>query len=246
MQLLSLLGLVLAFFTIIVGAILKGSHVAALWSSAAFVVVIIGTTAAVLVQTPFQVLVRAMRMSRWVIMPPPGSGHSMIEKIITWSEIARRQGLLGLEDMLDGEQDGFIQKGLQLLVDGSEPETIRAILEVEITSRENADMAAARVFESAGVYAPTMGIVGAVMGLMSVMEKLADPSSLGPGIAAAFVSTIYGIASANLLLLPIAAKLKDQVRAQSQLREIVTEGLLAIADGENPRVIETRLQGYLH
>jgi len=170
----------------------------------------------------------------------------MIEKIIAWSEIARRQGLLGLEDTLDEEKDGFIQKGLQLLVDGSEPETVRAILEVEITSRENADMAAARVFESAGVYAPTMGIVGAVMGLMSVMEKLADPSSLGPGIAAAFVSTIYGIASANLLLLPIAAKLKDQVRAQSQLREIVTEGLLAIADGENPRVIETRLQGYLH
>lgn len=246
MEVLSIIGIVLAFATIIVGSILKGSGVAALWSAAAFVVVGIGTSAAVLVQTRRPVLARALVMLPWVVRPPTRDGVVLVRKILGWSETARRQGLLGLESALASERDAFVQKGLQLLVDGSAPDNLRAILEVELGAREHADMQAAKVFENAGTYAPTMGIIGAVMGLMAVMENLADPSHLGPGIAGAFVSTIYGIASANLLLLPIAHKLKEQVRAQAQLREIVIEGLLAIADGENPRNIEARLLGYLH
>ncbi len=246
MQLLSLVGLLLAFATIVVGSILKGSGVAALWSAAAFVVVIVGTSSAIMVQTPRSVLRRALGMLGWLLHAPAGDGEQLIAKIVGWSETARRQGLLGLEKALDGERDEFARKGLQLLVDGSEPEQLRAALEVDLDARERADLGAARVFENAGTYAPTMGIIGAVMGLMAVMENLADPSHLGPGIAGAFVSTIYGIASANLLLLPLAGKLKNQVQVQAQLREILIEGLLAIAEGEHPRQIATRLQGYLH
>lgn len=246
MQFLSVIGLLLAFATIIVGSILKGSGVGALWSAAAFVVVIVGTSAAILVQTPHSVLRRALAMLPWVVRAPAGEVGMLIQKILGWSELARRQGLLGLESALESERDPFIRKGLQMLVDGSEPDTMRSALEVELGAREHADLLAARVFESAGTYAPTMGIIGAVMGLMAVMENLADPSHLGPGIAGAFVSTIYGIASANLILLPVASKLKDQVRAQARLREVLIEGLLAIAEGEHPRLIDTRLQGYLY
>ncbi|MCE5232929.1 MAG: flagellar motor protein [Mizugakiibacter sp.] len=246
MEVLSLTGIVMAFVVVIVGSILKGSGVAALWSAAAFMVVIVGTSSAIMVQTPSRVLRRALRMARWVIWPPASDSQALIAKVIGWSEIARRQGLLGLESHFEAETDPFAKKGLQLLVDGSEPDVIRGILEVDLAAKEHADTEAAKVFESAGIYSPTLGIIGAVMGLMAVMENLSDPSKLGPGIAGAFVSTVYGIASANLLLLPIASKLKGVIRGQSQQREMVVEGLIAIAEGENPRNIETKLQGFLH
>lgn len=246
MEALSLTGIVLAFAVVIFGSILKGSGLAALWSAAAFVVVIVGTSAAIMVQTRAPVLRRALRMARWVIHPPASDSQALIAKVLGWSEIARRQGLLGLESHFETEADPFAKKGLQLLVDGSEPEVIRGILEVEVAVKEHAEIEAAKVFEAAGTYAPTMGIIGAVMGLMAVMENLSDPSKLGPGIAGAFVSTVYGIASANLLLLPIASKLKGVIRGQAQQREMMIEGLIAIAEGENPRNIETKLQGFLH
>ncbi|GAP66758.1 flagellar motor protein [Mizugakiibacter sediminis] len=246
MEALSLTGIVLAFAVVIFGSILKGSGLAALWSAAAFVVVIVGTSAAIMVQTRAAVLRRALRIVRWVIRPPVSDSQALIAKVIGWSEIARRQGLLGLESHFEAEADPFAKKGLQLLVDGSEPEVIRGILEVDLAVKEHADIEAAKVFEAAGTYAPTMGIIGAVMGLMAVMENLSDPSRLGPGIAGAFVSTVYGIASANLLLLPIASKLKGLIRGQAQQREMMIEGLIAIAEGENPRNIETKLQGFLH
>jgi flagellar motor component MotA len=136
--------------------------------------------------------------------------------------------------------------GLQLVVDGSEPEVVRSVMEVELDVREQANLRAAKVFEGMGVYAPTMGIIGAVLGLMSVMQNLADPSKLGVGIAAAFVATVYGIGLANLLFLPIANKLKNVIHAQSQIREMMIEALVAITQGDNPRSLEMRLQGYLH
>jgi chemotaxis protein MotA len=246
MQLLSPIGIVLAFATIIVGCVLKGSGIHALWSAAAFVVVIVGTSSAILVQTPGTTLRRALGMLGWIVRPPQSDAKALIGKVISWSETARRQGLLGLEAELEVESDSFTRKGLQLLVDGSEPDAIRTILEVELGAKQHTDTIAAKVFESAGTYAPTMGIIGAVMGLMAVMENLSDPSKLGPGIAGAFVSTVYGIASANLLLLPIAHKLKGVVHSQSQIREMIVEGLISIAEGENPRNIETKLQGFLH
>jgi chemotaxis protein MotA len=245
-QVLTPVGIVLAVATVLGGIVLKGSGIHSLWSAAALVVVFVGTASAILVQTPAPTLKRALRMLPWLVQEPRLDAGGLIKHIVGWSELARRQGLLGLEPQLERERDRFIKKGLQLLVDGSEPETIRGILGADLDGRRHADLVAAKVFESAGTYAPTMGIIGAVMGLMAVMEHLSEPGKLGPGIAGAFVSTVYGIASANLLLLPVASKLKGLINENARAQEMLIEGMAAIAEGENPRHIESKLQGFVH
>lgn len=246
MDILSITGLVLSLVTLIGGSILKGSGVSALWGPAAFVIVIIGTFAAITLHTPKAVFIHGMKMAKWVVKPPVVDGKALIAKIVEWSNAARKQGLLALEGSIATEADPFIKKGLQMLVDGAEPETIRNTLETEVQAKEHFDNAGAKVFEGMGIYAPTLGIIGAVMGLMAVMKNLADPSQLGHGISAAFIATIYGIASANLYFLPMASKLKSLVNDQTRIREMIIEGLIAISQGENPRVIETKLSGFLH
>lgn len=244
MDMLSMVGVMLALVAIIGGNILEGGHTSSLVQVTAFVIVAGGTLGAVMVQTPIRTFVRAMGMASWVFVPIKLQPEETAEKIVNWSNIARREGLLGLEAIAEEESDRFARKGLQLLVDGSEPEVIRAILEVEIDNKEYQDIQAARVFDGMGGYSPTIGIIGAVMGLIHVMNNLADPSKLGSGIATAFVATIYGVGFANLLFLPMANKLKSQVRSQTQFREMLVEGVISIAEGENPRNIETKLQGY--
>ncbi len=244
MDILTLTGILLALFAILGGNVLEGGHMSSLIQLTAFVIVAGGTLGAVMVQTPIRTFVRAMRISSWVIFPVKLQPEEAAEKIVNWSNIARREGLLGLEAIAEEEPDEFARKGLQLLVDGSEPEVIRSILEVEIDSKEHQDTQAAKVYDGLGGYSPTIGIIGAVMGLIHVMNNLADPSKLGGGIATAFVATIYGVGFANLLFLPMANKLKSQVHAQSQFREMIVEGVISIAEGENPRNIETKLQGY--
>ena len=244
MDMLSMVGIMLALVAIVGGNILEGGHTSSLVQLTAFVIVAGGTLGAVMVQTPIRTFVRAMGMASWVFVPLKLQLEDTAEKIVNWSNIARREGLLGLESIAEEEQDPFARKGLQLLVDGSEPEVIRAILEVEIDNREYRDIQAAKVFDGMGGYSPTIGIIGAVMGLIHVMNNLADPSKLGSGIATAFVATIYGVGFANLLFLPMANKLKSQVHNQTRFREMVVEGVISIAEGENPRNIETRLQGY--
>jgi chemotaxis protein MotA len=245
-DILSLVGIALALVAIIGGTILKGASPSALLGSAAFVIVILGTLAASLVQTPLAIFVRAWKIVSWVFKPPALDPAATVRKIIDWSNIARKQGLLGLESALEGEQDEFLKKGLQCLVDGGEPDAIRSSMEIDLETREHFDTQAAKVFESMGVYAPTLGIIGAVMGLMAVMSHLNDPSLLGHGIATAFIATIYGISFANLLFLPMSNKLKSVIHGQSQLRTMAIEGIIAIAQGENPRNIESKLQGYFH
>lgn len=244
MDLTSVFGVVLAFGALIVGSILKGAGLKGLLGGAAFTIVLVGTFASILVQTQGPVLKRAGTLFKWLFKPPANDAGEMIGKIVEWSRVARKDGLLGLESAVEGESDPFVKKGLQMVVDGGEPEGIRQTLEIELDTDESFDNAAAKVYEGAGIYAPTLGIVGAVLGLMAVMGNLADPSKLGPGIAAAFTATIYGIASANLFFLPMANKLKQIIKDQSKFREAFIEGLVAIAQGENPREIETRLQGY--
>jgi chemotaxis protein MotA len=241
---LSMVGIMLALVAILGGNILEGGHTSSLVQLTAFVIVAGGTLGAVMVQTPIRTFVRAMRMASWVFVPVKLQPEEAAEKIVNWSNIARREGLLGLEAIAEEEPDQFARKGLQLLVDGGEPEVIRAILEVEIDNKEHQDIQAAKVFDGMGGYSPTIGIIGAVMGLIHVMNNLADPSKLGGGIATAFVATIYGVGFANLLFLPMANKLKSQVHNQTQFREMVVEGVISIAEGENPRNIETKLQGY--
>ncbi|MFC4727307.1 flagellar motor protein [Coralloluteibacterium thermophilus] len=246
MDVLSLAGLLLALVALVGGSILKGAGIAGLWSPAAFVIVIVGTVAAILLQTPMATLKRALGMASWVFSPPASSREAQLAQVVEWANVARKQGLLGLEAEVRQQTDPFVQKGLQMLVDGMEPEAIRQMLEVEVGAQESQGLAAAKVYEGMGIYAPTLGIIGAVLGLMSVMQNLADPSKLGQGIAAAFTATIYGIGAANLMFLPMANKLKGLVEQRTGEREMMIEGLIAIAQGENPRNIEARLAGYLN
>ncbi len=246
MDLLSLIGLVLGLAAVLMGQSLEGGHIDTLVNGPAAMIVLGGSIGAVMLQSPLALFLRALRMLAWVFRPPRLQVESAVEKIIGWSGIARKEGLLGLESLEDDEDDPFIRKGLQLLIDGSEPESIRAILEVEIDAKEHFDMQAAKIFESMGGYTPTLGIIGAVMGLIHVMGNLSNPAKLGSGIAVAFVATIYGVGMANMILIPMAKKLLILVRQHSQFREMIVEGMVSIAEGENPRNIETKLQGYLH
>lgn len=245
MDVLSLIGVILAFIAIIGGNYLEGGHAGALLNGPAALIVIGGTLGAAFLQTPLPALKRASVIVRWIILPPAIDMLGGINQVVTWSMKARKEGLLGLESIADAEADPYARKGLQLLVDGAEPEAIRSILEVDLYTQESRDLQAAKMFESMGGYAPTIGIIGAVMGLIHVMGNLADPSQLGSGIAVAFVATIYGVSLANLLLLPIGNKLKSLVLQNSRYREMLLEGILSIAEGENPRAIEMKLQGFV-
>lgn len=245
MDLLSILGVIAGFAAILGGNYLDGGHVSSLFNGPAALIVIGGTIAAILLQTPFNVLMRGLSMLRWVFIPPYVSMDDGIEKVIAWSMRARKDGLLGLEAAVEKEKEPFCGKGLQLLVDGTEPDVIRNVLELDLISKERYDLNSAKIYDGMGGYSPTIGIIGAVMGLIHVMSNLADPSSLGPGIATAFVATIYGVAFANMLLFPIGSKLKSLVLKQSQYREMLIEGLVSISEGENPRSIELKLRGFI-
>jgi len=245
MDILSIIGVIVAFGAILGGNALEGGHLDSLANGPALVIVLGGTFGAIMLQTPMPIFLHALRLSGGVFKPPKQALKPAITKIVDWSNVARKEGLLGLENAADKERDLFIRKGMQLLVDGSEPEVIRAVLEVELDIREQRDIQAAKVFEGMGGYSPTIGIIGAVMGLIHVMQNLADPSKLGTGIATAFVATIYGIGLANLFLLPFGNKMKMLALDQSQYREMLIEGIVSIAEGENPRNIESKLQGYL-
>lgn len=245
MDILSIIGVLLAGTAITAGAVLKGAGLHALLSWAAFMIVMVGTLAAICVQTPLEVMRRALVMLPWVFRPPARTPEAQIRKLVEWSGISRKQGLLGLEPVLGREADPFLRRGLQLVVDGNSPDAVRATLEVDMQVRESADLRAARVFEGMGVYSPTLGIIGAVLGLMAVMQHLADPSELGHGIAAAFTATVYGIGLANLLFLPMANKLKVAVHAHAHVHAMLIEGLVGIAQGDNPRGIDNRLRSYL-
>lgn len=245
LDIISLIGLGLGLAAIILGQALEGGHVGSLLQITAFVIVIGGTLGAVMLQSPLKVFLDGLAMSRWVFQPPPAQADEVLRRILDWSHQARRGGLLALEPQIEEQGDLFQRRGLQMLVDGAEPEVLRETLELELSAFEHHHLEAAKIWQAAGGYAPTIGILGAVMGLIHVMENLTDPSKLGAGIAVAFVATIYGVGSANLIFLPMANKLKALVNGQVKLKEMYIEGLVAIANGENPRMIEAKLQGYL-
>ncbi|WP_339338795.1 flagellar motor protein [uncultured Oceanicoccus sp.] len=246
MDLLSIVGVILGFAAIIGGNYLEGGTIAALVNVPAAIIVVGGTLGAAMLQTPWQSLKLAASHLRWVFSPPALAFDQAVDKVVRWAMTARKEGLLGLETMAEMEADFFAQKGLQLLVDGTEPENIRSIMEVESHVLEQRDIDAAKFYDSMGGYAPTIGIIGAVMGLIQVMSNLSDPSKLGSGIAIAFVATIYGVGFANLLLLPIASKLRNLARLEAQFRDLMIEGIISIAEGENPVAIQLKLNGFLH
>jgi len=241
----SVAGILLALTGIIGGQVLEGGRLGSLLQSAAFVIVLGGTMGAVLVQSPMKVFVSGMKMGAWVFFPPLRLPQVLVRQIVDWARISYKEGLLALDPYAEMVTDPLAKRGLQLVVDGSEPEKLREAMEVEIVAFEAFQRQSARVWEAAGGYAPTIGILGAVLGLIHVMENLSDPARLGSGIAVAFVATVYGVGLANLVFLPIANKLKGIIAEHVVMREMLLDGLVAIANGENPRLIESRLQGYI-
>lgn len=243
---LSLFGVIIGFAALLGGNFLEGGTWASLINAPAALIVFGGTLGAAILQTPQASLKRALLLFVWIFRPSPRNFHEGIELIVSWSHMSRKQGLLGLENTANQEPDMFARKGLQLLVDGSKPEVIRYVLENDLNIAEQRDYDAVHFYESMGGYAPTVGIIGAVIGLIHVMRHLTAPSQLGAGIAVAFVATIYGVAFANLLLLPMANKLRALIKEQSQYQELIVEGIISISHGENPKAIALKLSGYLH
>jgi len=245
MDKLSVLGLLLGLAAIIAGNMMEGSAISLLVQGASFIIVFGGTLGAVMLQSPWKIFITGIKMGRWVFVTPHIPTQKLIYQITAWSSLARKEGALALQGQMMAHPDPLVKKGLQLLIDGCSAEKIREVLEVDISSYEKFRFQSARVWESAAGYAPTIGILGAVLGLVQVMQNLSDPSKLGTGIAVAFISTIYGVGLANLIFLPMANKLKMLVAQQITLSEILVDGLEGIARGENPRLIENKLQGYM-
>lgn len=245
MDKISIAGLLMGLVAIVGGQVLEGGHVGSLVQPTALLIVVGGTLGAVMLQSPFSMFKRGFAMLRWVWLPPVVDLRRIIDQINTWSHISRREGLLALENFTNGAKDPFVKRALQMLVDGADPERLRDVLEVEIDAYEDQLRQSARIWEAAGGYSPTIGILGAVMGLIHVMENLTDPSKLGAGIAVAFVATIYGVGLANLVYLPIAAKLRHHIGRLVMARVMLVDGMVGIAVGDNPRIIESRLKGYM-
>lgn len=244
MDFLSIFGILFGLLAIILGQFLEGGHIGSLINGPAFIIVFGGTLGAVMVETPRYIFIRAIHMLPLLIKPSAINFELEIRELWNWSNVARKQGLLGLEVILENEHDSFKRKGLSLLIDGSEPKTIRQALEIDLDSKIQNQLLAAKVYEGMGGYSPTIGIIGAVLGLIQVMSNLSDPSKLGAGIAIAFVATIYGVGFANIIFLPVSNKLQRMVLEYAKKDHIFIEGVAAIADGEHPNVTRLKLQGY--
>lgn len=245
MDILSVLGIIIAFAALLGGNVLEGGSWQQLINGPAALIVMGGTFGAAILQTPMVSFKRALTLLSWIFSPPSMDNKKTIKKLSSWAKISREKGLLGLESQVKGEKDPYIQKALKLLIDEGSPRTLRRVLETDLILTEQRDLDAVKFYSSMGGYAPTIGIIGAVMGLIYVMQNLGDPSQLGAGIAIAFVATIYGVALANLLFIPISNKLTIYINHRSHFKELVIEGAIYVADGENPRSIELKLDGFI-
>ena len=241
----TLSGLVLAFGGILGGLIMEGGKIRDVSQITAAFIVLGGTLGAVLISTPVPILMGAARRIGHVFADASDPPDGVIEQLIGFATAARRNGLVALEDEALKVEDPFLRKALNLAVDGTDLQEIRGMMQLDIEVSENRAFAEARVFECAGGYSPTIGIIGAVMGLIQVMKNLANINEVGHGIAVAFVATVYGVGLANLLLLPVATKIKARVESETLLRELKLEGVVAIVEGLNPKLLRDKLEAYL-
>ena len=244
MDRLSIAGLLLALFAIYLGFMRDGGSMGAVFELHALIIVVGGTIGAVMLQSSSRQFYHALSLLKWVFTPPNYDIDEGIKKIVLWATKSRESGYLSLEIIALDEDDSYTQKGLNLLVDGADIEDIRMSLELDLDLYREHNLRSANVFESMGGYSPTIGILGAVLGLVHAMGKLTEPEMLGQGIATAFIATIYGVGFANLIYLPIANKIKEIVHQQTMYREMIFEGLIAIANGENPHAIENKLSAF--
>jgi chemotaxis protein MotA len=241
----SLIGVILALGGILAGLLLEGGNLSQILQPTAAIIVFGGTLGAVMLQFPMSVVLQAMRRFGSVFVNPEQNPEETIRRLVEYAQKARRAGIVSLDAELPEIEDPFLKKSLMLAVDGTEPGELRKILELELDNQAEYEEQVPQVFESAGGFAPTIGIIGAVLGLIQVMQHLDKIDEVGRGIAVAFVATIYGVASANLLYLPVAGKMKLRIREEQITREMTLEGVASILEGINPRMLETKLLGFL-
>jgi chemotaxis protein MotA len=245
MDLMTIIGIMLGLGALAAGYLMDDGHLSALFVPSALLIIFGGTIGAVVVSFPKSQLKQVGKALQMVFREPQQESQLVIEEIIDMATIARREGVLALEDRAQGHPNEFLREGLTMVVDGTDPELTRQILELEMDSLEHRHESWAKIFEAAGGYAPTMGIIGTVMGLIHVLGNLTDPSSLGPAIAVAFAATLYGVASANLIFLPIASKIKIRSQEQLSQMELMLEAILALQSGENPQLIRKKLNSFV-
>jgi chemotaxis protein MotA len=241
----TLIGLVLGLGAVIGGQVLEGGRIGSILQLTAFVIVFGGTFGAVFLSYPFQDVLRGFKGIKNIIKEPPQNPHQIIDQIIEYANKARKEGILSLEKEIKNAKNPYLAKAITMAVDGIEPHVIREAMDAELEFANEYGKVNSKIFKAAGGYAPTIGILGAVMGLIHVMENLSDPSKLGAGIAVAFVATVYGVGSANLLFLPIATKMEVRNRHEMIINEMILEGVVALSTGENPRLIEEKLLSFL-
>lgn len=238
-------GILLALLGILAGLIIEGGRIDQILQPTAAMIVFGGTFGAVLLQYPLSTVLDAVRRLARVFFHKKNSGQAALQQIVGFANKARRSGIVSLDADLDSIQDPFLRQAVMLAVDGTEPAELRAIMELQLDNHSESEEKIPAVFESAGGFSPTIGIIGAIIGLIQVMQHLDHISEVGRGIAVAFVATIYGVAAANILFLPAAGKLKIRVREEQRLKEMAIEGVVSILEGMNPRMLELKLQSFL-
>lgn len=237
-------GLILGFGMLILSIVLSGSLIA-FWDVKSILITIGGSIAALIVNFPMQDLLRIGKVLKVAMSNKQENPRQIIDTIVKFAEISRREGLLVLEEKAQEVDDEFLQKGIQLVVDGTDPELVRSILEIEISYMEARHETGQQMFEQLGAYCPAFGMIGTLIGLVLMLQELDDPSALGPAMAVALITTLYGAVLANLVFLPIAGKLRIKNAQEVLIKEIMIEGILSIRAGENPRIIEEKLLAFL-
>ena len=239
------IGIVLALLGIAVGAVLEGSSPMVVLNVPAICVVMIGTFGATTAACGLPAMIKLPKLYMKACMPEEHDLVGRVNEIVGYAEKARRDGLLALDEAVNSVEDPFLKKGLQMVVDGTDPDLVGAVLDAENEAMRKRHKEGASPFAQAGALAPTMAICGTVFGLVNVMNNLNQPSTLGPLIAAAFLATLIGVGSANVVFLPMANRLKELSEAELHFREMTLEGILAIQAGDNPRVVEEKLMAYV-
>ena len=227
------------------GLLLEGGKVAQILQPTAAMIVFGGTIGAVMLQFPLPVVLASFKRLGQVFFPTQEDPQQLVKEIVTFAHKARKEGIVSLDRELENVKEPFLRKSLMLAVDGTEPQELRKMMELELENQAEHEERIPQVFEAAGGFSPTIGIIGAVLGLIQVMQHLDNIDEVGRGIAVAFVATIYGVGAANLLFLPSAGKLKIRIRTEHQMNEMMLEGVISILEGLNPRMVETKLQGFL-
>jgi chemotaxis protein MotA len=245
MDIASIGGIALAVIGILAGMMIEGGSIAQITQPTAALIVIGGTVGAVMLQFPMNIFLAAIKSAAKVFLHKGSSGEATLAQIVAFAIKARKSGIVSLDADLATITDPFLKQALMLAIDGTEPSEVRKIMQLELDNKSEIEEKIPAVFEAAGGYSPTVGIIGAVLGLIQVMKNLSNIDEVGRGIAVAFVATIYGVAMANLICLPAAGKLKFRHREEQMIKEMMLEGVISILEGMNPRMIETKLRTYL-